>query len=232
MEMFSLLRSHSDFAEWCHNGPSTESLCFEDFEEFITCQMSRMKANKMNKILTWWKFYRIVMMAHAYLQSQSLGGRGLKIKSSRSCSFICVIYLEPAWITWDCLKIRKKKRKKAKRNEIALEASPLPKIALSLKLLCPQSLAKNYLVLAAWWVQCWRTGSLVLGIYSLREVGPHFAVLFLEKLIGSGLSEKLKDYFQKWTTKCYVFRHCVFMRHKGFPYNGQSSNILWASQFF
>lgn len=35
---------------------------------------------------------------------------------------------------------------------------------------------------------------MVLGIYSLREVGPHFAVLFLEKLIGSGLSEKLKDY--------------------------------------
>lgn len=48
-----------------------------------------------------------------------------------------------------CLKIRKKKRKKEKENEIALEVSPPPKKALSLKLLCPQSFAKNYLVLTA-----------------------------------------------------------------------------------
>lgn len=75
---------------------------------------------------------------------------------------------------------------------------------------------------------------MVLGFYSLREVGPHFAVVFLEKLIGSGLYEKLKNYssFKSGLPKCYVFRHCVFMRHKGFPYYGQSSNILWASQFF
>lgn len=35
---------------------------------------------------------------------------------------------------------------------------------------------------------------MVLGIYSLREVGPLFVALFLEKLIGSGPSKNLKDY--------------------------------------